>query len=841
LTICEKDKFYYTNDFISKTFEFKPKSSTPPSSNTTNCYSKNILGGYNVLGKSPKYQQIWQKLINIPPHYALHEKFTIYKFGDWKLNNVDIQAFSANMPSPKSYFTYAGYDVGGNDKACSIGSSYIEILYFKISDNFDSDITITYNINNNNNVHFGIRDIYVTVLLCHPSCLKCTSPVQCTQCIKNANLLNNICQCNLGFYLIECNQTSINMCVNICQPCFPSCSICTNGLSNGCTTCQPGYALSSGICTNDCLTNQFTNGSECYNCSNECGSCISSANTCTSCTNTNYFLNDNTCIENCPERTYPNSSTKTCDLCHSECFSCNGDLPSDCLLCTNYKYFYNESCTSTCPQNTYENSTHCLNCNASCDSCHGPNSTDCSSCNSSFFLYNGECLISCPEEHFYGSLNFCFKCDPMCLTCNGSEINNCNSCVFGSKRIVDNNNMCLCQDGTYENITNLECINCDESCLTCSDSGKSNCISCKEQRYFSQNSCLCFDGNFSDDASGECNTCDSTCLTCSDQRDFCLSCTSDRTYFNNSCFYCQNGTYFDEMTLTCKPCDFSCLTCEGPENYNCSLCKADRIFLNNLCECKNGTFSDETTKICELCDSSCLTCSGKHNNCSSCSFNAILSNNTCSCMKGNFFNQDNKLCQTCDALCSYCEGPIDCLACSNESQSLAFGKCMDSCPNYYFSDDLKMCRNCISNCKKCENSSQCKICSENYTLNNESQCIFQKKIYAQLDAIQNPTSFKLTFSHYWQYLMDNLEKLMIISINNYPLSNYSYQITNTDNTSILILTYKAVLNDTSLILNLTIEINYSETNSEFYLIDKNFLTPLKSYIVCPDNFYYNSG
>ena len=378
----------------------------------------------------------------------------------------------------------------------------------------------------------------------------------------------------------------------------------------------------------------------------------------------------------------------------------------------------------------------------------------------------------------------------------------------------------------------MTCYVCNPICNTCQGPDKTDCLSCSLDNFY-EGTCIndCPNGTYAE--SNTCLSCDSNCLTCYGQSfDNCLSCESDKIPINNVCF-CVNGTYlntFNQFSI----CDPSCLTCNESTANNCLTC--------NLTD---GRFFYSNSSQCLQCDPLCSTCSGpSSDNCLTCTTEKSLVNNSCYCQNGSYFDKMSKLCIQCDSSCLECSGSSssDCMSCINSSKSIIMGKCVDVCPQGYYSDSLKSCKNCKINCKICQNYEICQSCFDGYVLGIDNNCITKKNVQVQIETIKNPTTFKLIFSDYWQFLMDNLSNSMVISISNYSIDNYTYTFVNTNNTCLISMNYKNSLDRSSgLKLKILISINNSNSYSEYYMENQNFLIPLQSYINCPINYYYNSG
>ena len=754
-----------------------------------------MLGGQNVM-EGNCFNQISQNIANIPPHYLLHITTTIYKLKVWNTDSLVIY----NNDKTKPYFTYWKIGlIGGNLFGCP--DSYIDKLYFYVNNSFSDSLTINYY--KNNAAIFGLRDMQVTILQCPSQCYQCTgySIAECTQCIANADI-NNHCNCNPGYYLESCgNKNYSSACVDSCTVCYVLCATCTNGNAQNCTACITGYQKdSNNYCVqtlSSCSPGTYNSlpFNTCVNCPIQCQNCISDIQ-CIDCAS-NYFSFQGNCYGDCPNGTYNDSSSGSCIYCHSDCLTCIGGTQNDCTACDDSsKILMSHTCYSTCPTKTYYDlaTNNCLSCSASCLECLDL-SDNCISCNTGLYLWDFACNTNCPQGTFGFSDYNCYMCDPTCLNCNDIYSYSCTNCTADK---YFTNNSCVCNDTTFLNTTTYNCDPCDLTCLKCSGSTNQDCILCSD----------------------------------------------DMIFLGNSCYHCVDGTYLNTSSVLCDTCDQSCKTCSGISS-NCTSCPVSNTLLNNSCTCIDGTFYNMSTLLCEKCDISCLTCSNNPYKCSSCSSDKILSNNTCLCPNGTYFDNANNYCQICDSNCSLCSGssPSDCLLCINISTFLLLGRCFNSCPTGYYNDiPSKTCKNCQKNCKSCLDNTNCQICNVGYVLNSLNYCLLMIKVTAISETVQNPTAFKITFSSYWQYLMDNIDKLMNISITNLPTSNYSYKLTNDNNSCLILLTYKNSFNDSSLKLNIMITINDSnDNNSDYYLIDRTFTFPLGSYLICQSDSFYNSS
>lgn len=123
-------------------------------------------------------------------------------------------------------------------------------------------------------------------------------------------------------------------------------------------------------------------------------------------------------------------------------------------------------------------------------------------------------------------------------------------------------------------------------------------------------------------------------------------------------------------------------------------------------------------------------------------------------------------------------------------------------------------------------------------------CVKSTPIIITLAAIDNPTSFALIFSDYWDEFMDNAKKYVTVGIQNLSTTSFDYIITT------------SLDNPRMLEISLSYLKNISKGTEIFFAIDKpKDITPksriyiesftdnttLKAFIVCLDGSYFESG
>ena len=235
-----------------------------------------------------------------------------------------------------------------------------------------------------------------------------------------------------------------------------SCATCSGPAATDCLSCSgPAYLYpGNNSCMNPCPSGFYHDiaTTTCIACTSPCLACNGPlASDCTMCS-TGKLLYQNTCIGNCPSGYYPNSSDNTCRACYRptdneverSCETCDGLLRTNCLSCSNELYFYskNRTCLLNCPDGTYkETSTGtCASCYTqssaqntdyfSCLTCSGPLYSECLSCEAPhvYFKNDSTCRSSCPCDGGYffdSSTNECGVCSPDCFSCSGPHQKDC--------------------------------------------------------------------------------------------------------------------------------------------------------------------------------------------------------------------------------------------------------------------------------------------------------------------------------------------------------------------------------------------------------------------------------
>ena len=659
---------------------------------------------------------------------------------------------------------------------------------------------------------FGLRNITIAVTNCSSICKTCLNTLTCTTCPPNATLMAGNCNCpTVGFYWTYCMPP----CQKQCLACPSTCATCNY---TGCITCQTGLLFTtSQKCVSSCPDGTYQSGSNCLNCTGLCQTCSGSATYCLTCVQ-GYYEAAGGCTDKCAISEYV--SNGHCLTCSSVCNTCENSN-AQCTSCPGTEVLLGSNCISSCPSNTYKDLySTCQNCDSNCGNCSHI-STNCTSCNSILpLLFDGTCVSLCPSLHYYSNGSSCLACYNSCETCSGPLSMNCLTC---SSSLYLYQNQCQsscpsgtlifqggcvtgCQGGFYSD--GSQCLACDHTCATCNGGSSSNCLSCAYPLGLSLNQCLsvCNSGFYLNPQTLNCSMCDITCKQCQNQSNLCLSCNTNYYLYSSSCLItCPKQTYGDSASHTCKNCDNSCLTCSGPLYSDCLTCANNSYFSQGICLniCPNGTFQYEPSKTCIICDFSCLTCSGTETN--------------------------------------------ECLSCSNANYVLNQGTCNQSCPDnkYYNPAKSNLCETCVYNCAKCDSLTTCMLCENNYYLTPDKMCNRTKSLNFTVNQSDNPSSFQIFFTSYWDYIRVNFKDILSLSINppgDISISSFSILNSSTSNVTFLVsLKYSKsfIANKFSMILNLTMD--YSKTNNEYYLIKTNQTIDLKNYNLCSDNQFYDTS
>ncbi|KAL4419997.1 hypothetical protein ABPG75_007095 [Micractinium tetrahymenae] len=377
--------------------------------------------------------------------------------------------------------------------------------------------------------------------------------------------------------------------------------------SGNCAPCRPGCAT--------CRAQQY------YETGNFRGQvCLSCAPP--------FFLNPRgDCVQQCPQGSYFQFATASCQPCRPGCSACFWCHQND-ANCIKW-----QTCTG-CNPNAYFKGGDCLPCNrpgcTTCGPCSaGPDAgcrqgQQCWSCRQPNWYRDGyDCLLKCPLGQYYNSnANQCQPCSrPGCSACkpcnqaqDGPDCQGGQWCTDCEKDWYINSNIggtckncdspgCVacqrCQTGSPGCLNNQLCWECDTgmtlqqdgSCLKCVLPGCTNCKACAPgdpnctggqactacdsaagYSLSTQGDCVkqCDPGSYWSVAEGACTPCAEGCTSCRSCADGSQGCENQQICANA----CQAGYWFDLAYRDAGNWPWGqCRTCTTPTRSACAECR----------------------------------------------------------------------------------------------------------------------------------------------------------------------------------------------------------------------------------------------------------------------------
>lgn len=299
-----------------------------------------------------------------------------------------------------------------------------------------------------------------------------------------------------------------------------------------------------------CPSSQVSVSRVCAPCTFPCLTCSNTQTNCTSCNSTianPYFLLIGSCLQVCPNYTFPNSNGWVCSTCISPCEMCSTN--ASCISCTNGYNLFNQTCSVSCPLGYIGINKICTACTNNCSACSGSTSF-CLSCSLGTYLYNTSspsCSSTCPFGLYpNNSTQSCTGCVSPCSTCFGMA-NNCTSCTSGLLQ----SNQCVtnCSIGFY--VLGSSCVACNSNCTQCSSAAI--CTGCLSPLVLLGSSCVtsCPSSSPVVNSANQCSSCtDIYCLNCS-ALNYCYQCFYPKLYFQGACLSTCPNDYIVSANYTC--------------------------------------------------------------------------------------------------------------------------------------------------------------------------------------------------------------------------------------------------------------------------------------------------
>ena len=345
------------------------------------CNPYYVLGGPGTFGLQGSISKSYTGLIE---HFRVRVTFYFLKIDDWNNNQVILKADGISIPTSLSFSSTTDSSIM---KLCGTPTFTealrpVDLVFDHTNANLN--LIITTDLTADASVaSWGIYDFSVTIDICNVQCKTCqgSTASECLSCIPGLYLQTipgpSTCEslCPDGYYS--------DWATNSCPPCDSLCNKCSGSSSNECLACNTGkyliIAAGTATCISECPNTHYPDASGvCQTCDSTCKSCNGgTTKNCLSCSLPRYFM-DNQCWSICPAIYYGVNSTVTC--------------------------------LEECPERTfpYNISKICCPCNG-CKSCVWFGTNQCSSCESNQFLEENSCVTSCSADHFVNAANF--SCD----------------------------------------------------------------------------------------------------------------------------------------------------------------------------------------------------------------------------------------------------------------------------------------------------------------------------------------------------------------------------------------------------------------------------------------------
>ena len=602
------------------------------------------------------------------------------------------------------------------------------------------------------------------------NCKKCDSGDSCTLCKDgftfiddDKSICKNIEQLGNEYCLDILDETIYRKCNHY----IANCHTCLS--KDECLSCESEYGLyftkTKCIDINDKKYYENNDNNLYYLCSNTLDNCLecTSESTCITCISSDYFIQNNKClqiIEHCT--TYnnngkctecsigyePNDDGTSCKIGIGNCVELN-DQNGLCLRCDEQHRLANNNCYGIIENcKIYENGENCEKCEEE-------------------YAFEENNKLLCKDIGLFGGGYYYSKdSGKSYFKCHGDEsegerIRNCNKCNYENNELIcneckedyvlkdDENNICYSKtnfnnDRKYYYEDSFHVKTCSKTINNCEQCEKNNglikCKKCFENYFFvDENYQICINKiqitPINEYFIGNNNLEYFSCLRYNLVRN-CKQCDN-----KNTCNLCKEGfTFIDDNKAICKDieelgeeyyqdpndntiyrkCSYSienCKTCSSANEclscqpqYNLYHDKSKCIDINDKHYFKKA---DNYHYLCSESISNCDECSSE-TQCITCKTNYIVNNNICIRKIENCVNYDeNGKCIECSPGCviiqngNKCKINIDhCISMNND------GLCLKCTDNYRLSNNI--CYQKIDNCELYEIDERCKKCKEGY-------------------------------------------------------------------------------------------------------------------------------
>ncbi|XP_042580368.1 extracellular matrix organizing protein FRAS1-like [Cyprinus carpio] len=440
---------------------------------------------------------------------------------------------------------------------------------------------------------------------CHSLCRVCVGPdsSDCMQCVKQEEvLLPKNGHVSHGTCMSTCRPQHYLDADRTCRECHISCSGCTGGSLQNCTSCLRPSVLHQGQCLDKCPYGFHVQDRTCQACHPSCKECTGPSQADCSACPAHASLHNGYCRTSCPEGQYLNA-VGFCIECEEGCQRCVADLQSGfgtvCLWCKVPRMLLlGDHCVSQCPPKYYRWHGACKKCHTSCEECSGDGPHSCTSCLAPEVLApSGLCSPRCPTGYYADENRVCQMCDTQCLSCEMAGV--CTSCrdpakvlLFGECQYES------CAHQYYLNTTTRICRECDWSCNACRGPLRSDCLQCMEGYVLQDGICVpgCSLGFYQD--AERCLSCDEHCEQCQ-VHDRCQHCQLPYAVLNGQCVLeCGKRYFLDASTRQCTACSAGCLECVSAAE--CHVCAENSFLKGGQCilDCGHGYYADPKTRAC---------------------------------------------------------------------------------------------------------------------------------------------------------------------------------------------------------------------------------------------------